>query len=130
MTANAQTVGRGITVTASVLFAALAAAFAFIALHSCQKCARYSREVREIGQALHSSRSKIAATESAVDALHDQFHQLRGKFYASRRKSQENGDDSHGDTPTSTPVPGIAGPIVDTVAWKARMRGQYLKPGK
>lgn len=116
--------------TASVLFAALAAAFAFIALHSCQKCARYLREVKEIAAALHSSRSKIGAIESAVDALHDQFHQLRGKFYASRRKSPENGDDSREDTQISTPAAPIAGPGVDSVAWKARMRGQYLKPGK
>jgi hypothetical protein len=118
-------------VTASVLFAALAAAFAFIALLSSRKCERYSDEVKEIARALHSSRSKVAAIESAVDALHDQFHQLRGKFYASRRKSQENGDDSREDTLISTPVTPIAGPSgVDSVAWKARMRGQYLKPGK
>lgn len=116
--------------TASVLFAALAAAFAFIALHSCRKCERCLQEAREIAQALHSSRSKIAATESAVDALHDQFHQLRGKFYASRRKLQENEENSREDMPTNTPVPGTAGPVVDSQAWKAKMRGQYLKPGK
>jgi len=117
-------------VTASVLFAALAAAFAFIALLSCRKCERYSREAREIGQALHSSRSKIGAIESAVDALHDQFHQLRGKFYASRRKLQESAESSPEDTPTNTPAPLTSGPIVDSAAWKAKMRGQYLKPGK
>ena len=114
----------------SALFAALAAVFAFFAMHSSRKCALCCAEVKATAQALHSSRSKIAAIESGVDALHDQFHQLRGKFYASRRKSPENGDDSPGDTPTSTPALPIAGPGVDTLAWKARMRGQYLKPSK
>lgn len=116
--------------TASVLFAALAAAFAFIALHSCRKCELYLREVKETARALHSSRSKIGEIESAVDALHDQFHALRGKFYASRRKSPGNGEDSPEDTQTNTPATPIAGPGVDTLAWKAKMRGLYLKPGK
>jgi hypothetical protein len=117
-------------VVISGLFAALAAAFAFFAIHSSRKCARYSEEARAIGQALASSRSKIEGIASEVDGLHDQFHKLRGKFYASQRKSPESVDDSLGDTPTSTPAAAIAGPIVDTVAWKAKMRGQYLKPAK
>jgi len=114
----------------SGVFAVLAAVFAFFAMHSSRKCALCCAEARATAQALHSSRSKIAETESAVDALHDQFHQLRGKFYASRRKSQENGESSPEDTQTSTPALPIAGPIVDSAAWKAKMRGQYLKPSK
>jgi len=112
------------------LFVVLAAVFAFSALLCLRKCAEILQEVKGIAAALRSSRSKIAETESAVEGLHDQFHQLRGKFYASRRKSPENGESSPEDTPTNTPVPAIAGPIVDSQAWKAKMRGQYLKPGK
>lgn len=111
-------------------FAALAAVCAFFALLSCRKCERYSAEAKAIGQALASSRSKIAGIESEVEGLHDQFHKLRGKFYASRRKSPESADDSPEDTQTSTPAAATAGPVVDSVAWKAKMRGQYLKPGK
>jgi hypothetical protein len=114
----------------SAAFAALAAVFAFFAFHSWQKCVRYSDDLREQGRALASSRSKIGEIESAVDALHDQFHKLRGKFYASQRKPPENVDDSREDMPISTPALPIASPGVDTLAWKARMRGQYLKPGK
>jgi len=110
----------------SGLFAALAAVFALVAFHSWRKCEAICAEVGQLAASLRSSRSKIAETESAVEGLHDQFHKLRGKFYASRRSSPENSGDSPGDTSTSTAdVPAMPG-AVDTAAWKAKMREKHL----
>jgi len=115
----------------SGLFAALALVCAFFALLSSRKCARTLHEAQEIALALHSLRSKVAANDSALAALEDQFHALRGKFYASRRKSPANADgsapDGSDDTPPGPgPVP-LSGSMVDTTAWKARMREKHLQ---
>lgn len=118
----------------SGLFAALALVCAFFALHSSRKCAATLREVTETAQALHSLRSKVAANDSALLALDDQFHALRGKFYASRRKSPESVADSPPVGSDATPPDPLAVPrtgnMVDTIAWKARMREKYLKPAR
>lgn len=111
----------------SGLFAALAAGFAWLAFHSWRKCAQTFAEVEQLAASLRSSRSKIGEIESAVDGLHDQFHKLRGKFYASRRSSPENSDDSPEVTSTSTDKPPASAGAVDTAIWKAKMREKHLQ---
>jgi hypothetical protein len=122
--APAVTATRSITVVTSALFAALAAVFALLAFHSWRKCAAIFAEVEQLAASLRSSRSKIAEIDSAVEGLHDQFHKLRGKFYASRRSSPENS----GDSPEATPTNTGNSPPVDAASWKAMMREKHLKP--
>lgn len=111
----------------SGLFAALGAVFALLAFHSWRKCAQTFAEVEQLAASLRSSRSKIGEIDSAVEGLHDQFHKLRGKFYASRRSSPENSADSPEDTPTNTANLGAMPGAVDTAAWKAKMREKHLQ---
>lgn len=120
--ASVATAMRTTTVEISALFAALAAGFAWLAFHSWRKCARTSAEVEQLAASLRSSRSKIGEIDSAVEGLHDQFHKLRGKFYASRRSSPENSADS----PEATPISTASAPAVDSASWKAMMREKHL----
>jgi hypothetical protein len=118
-------------VPASVLFAALAAVFALLAMACYVQCRRLVTELTGNWHLIRSANLKAEATEARVEELADAFLRLRGKFYATRRESQSASSSSESpeeatDAATSPP----RGPIVDTLAWKAKMRGQYLKPSK
>lgn len=73
---------------------AIAAVFACLAIVSWRKCADALREVRGIASALRSVRSKVETHDAEMDALSDALHQLRGKFYAERRKYLSAGSNS------------------------------------
>lgn len=115
----------------SVLSAALAAVFALLALACYARCRMLVSEWSSVLQLIRSANSKAEASEARVEELADAFLRLRGKFYATRRESQStslNSESQEEATDLDTKRP--PGPIVDTIAWKAKMRGQYLKPGK
>lgn len=79
-------------------FAALAAIFACLAFVSWRKCVEVLSEIRGIASALRSVRSKVETHDAEIDSVTDALHQLRGKFYAERRKSQPNGSNSDSHT--------------------------------
>lgn len=94
----------------------LAASFAFLAIVSWRKCAACLREMRESVSSIRSARGKIEAHDSELDAITDSIHQLRGKFYAERRKLQQtsgNSDSQEGVTDAA---------IVDVASLKAHLR--------
>lgn len=66
---------------------ALAAVFACLAIVSSRKSAACLRQTIEIASALRSVRGKVEAHDAELDAVTDTLRQLRGKFYAERRKS-------------------------------------------
>lgn len=76
------------------LLVGLAAVFALLAIQSSRKCANTLREMREIVSSLRSMRGKVEAHDSELDAVTDALHQLRGKFYAERRKYLQTGSNS------------------------------------
>ena len=71
------------------LLVGLAAVFALLAIQSSRKCANTLREMRDIVSSLRSMRGKVEAHDSELDAVTDALHQLRGKFYAERRKNSQ-----------------------------------------
>jgi len=68
------------------LFAALALVFALLAMVTWRKCAATFAEVRELVSSLRSLRSKVEVHDAELDRVTDALAQLRGKFYAERRK--------------------------------------------
>jgi hypothetical protein len=115
----------------SVLSVALAAVFALLALACYVRCRQLVSELTANLQQIRSVSLKAEAMEARAEELNDAFLRLRGKFYASRRDSQSTTSNSESrEEPTDSGTKLPTGPIVDTVAWKARMRGQYLKPNK
>jgi len=69
--------------------------------------------------AISSERSRIAVHDSELDAVSDALRQLRGKFYAERRKNLPN------ETPEQMEPP------LATVVDKDELRRRSgLKPGK
>lgn len=118
-------------VPASALFAALGAVFALLAMACYVRCRQLVSEVTANLHLIRSANLKAEATEARVEELADAFLRLRGKFYASRRDSQSTtlNSDSR-EEPTDSATDPAKSAIVDSVAWKAKMRGQYLKPGK
>lgn len=67
-------------------FAALAAIFACLAIVCWRKCADALKEIHGIASSLRSVRSKVETHDAELDSVTDALHQLRGKFYAERRK--------------------------------------------
>lgn len=82
--------------TLLLVLVALAAVFACLAIVSSRKCAAALSQARELVSALRSARSKIETHDAELEAVTDALHQLRGKFYAERRKytQQVNQEDS------------------------------------
>jgi len=70
----------------SALFAVLGLAFALFALISSRKCAASLQQAQELVSSVRSSRSKIEAHDGELDRVTDALAQLRGLFYAERRK--------------------------------------------
>lgn len=68
--------------------AVLVVVFACLAIVCWQKCAAALSEMRGVVSSLRSMRGKVEAHDAEIEALTDALHQLRGKFYAERRKSQ------------------------------------------
>jgi len=108
-----------------ILFLSVVAAVvsALIATLASRRCGMLCEEVRGTAAALRSARSKIAELDSDYDALNSAFITLRGKFYAERRKSQQDSSNSDGQqdhTSGST-----ATDAVNRLTWKAQMRDKY-----
>lgn len=102
----------------SLAFALLAAVFACLAIYSSRKCALHVRELIGERRSLLSARSKIEAHDSEIENLADQLRLLRGKFYASRRKSSEQDEQSQSEP-------------VDPQTLKAQLRAKVgLVPGR
>jgi hypothetical protein len=78
----------------TLAFVALAAVFACLAFVSWRKCAAVLTEIRGIASALRSVRSKVETHDAEIDSVTDALHQLRGKFYAERRKYLPTGSNS------------------------------------
>jgi hypothetical protein len=122
-----------------ILLAVVAAASALIAIHAAHKCSEQLNEATRLATALSRERGSIAALESQFASLGVAFGKLSGRVAAIKRWDQDNhGDEtvsrtSSVDRTTDSPLSGAPSAISDAsqkVAWKARMRGQYLKPGK
>jgi len=106
-----------------LLFALPALVFALLAMASSRKCAQHLTVIREVAASLRSARSRIEAHDSEIEALADSLQTLRGKFYASRRTTQQT--DSSSDSREE--AIGAATPTDEAsrVAWKQRMRAKY-----
>lgn len=94
----------------------LAAVFALLAIRSARHCNSTLTEMRESVSRINSLRGKVEAHDSELDAITDAIRQLRGKFYAERRKSQptfSNSDSQEEATDAGT---------VDVAALKAQLR--------
>jgi len=76
--------------------AALAAVFACLAIVSWRKCVAALNEIKGIASSLRSARSKIETHDAELDSVTDALHQLRGKFYAERRKYLSASSNSDG----------------------------------
>ena len=100
----------------------LAAVFALLAIHSSRKCANVLREVRETVASVRSIRGKVEAHDSELDAVTDALHQLRGKFYAERRKNSQTGSSSDSGEEATGAGTGRARPSLDLVATKDDLR--------
>lgn len=113
--------------TATILsgvFAAAALVFALLATASSRKCAERLSEMREAIASMRSTRSKVEAHDSEIEAISDALATLRGKFYAERRKSQPGTTNS--DSPEEATGAGtLPGDEASRVAWKANMRAKY-----
>lgn len=92
----------------------LAAVFACLAIVSSRKCAAALTQTRQLAAALHSLRSKIETHDAELDAVTDSLHQLRGKFYAERRKLQPISSNSD-----SAPEPTNAATVKDMLRRRA-----------
>lgn len=104
------------------LFVGLAAVFALLAILSSQKCAKVLREMRETVASVRSIRSKVEAHDAELDAVTDAFHQLRGKFYAERRKHSQTASNSDSPEEATGAGTGRARPSLDLVATKDDLR--------
>jgi len=78
---------QSLTITAA--FAALAAVCASLAFHYARQCSSTLTAAREMLSSIRSLRGKVEAHDAEIEALSDVIRQLRGKFYAERRKSQQ-----------------------------------------
>jgi len=86
--------------------AVVAAVCAFLAIVSSRKSSAALEEARRLCSAISSERSRIVAHDSELDAVSDALRLLRGKFYASRRKTSEQEDDEpQGDAHKQMPLP-------------------------
>lgn len=74
--------------TLVVLFAALAAVCALLAIHSSQKCARLLTEMRATVASLASMRSRVEAHDLEIERTAEALRSLRGRFYQERSKWQ------------------------------------------
>jgi len=97
-------------------FAVLAAVFALLAILSAKRCKETLTQMRASMSQITSLRGKLEAHDSELDAVSDSIRQLRGKFYAERRKSQQTSWNS--DDPTEA----IAAGTVDVATLKAHLR--------
>jgi len=75
--------------TLPAVFAVLGLVCACLAIVCARKCYGLLTQARGIVSSIRSSHGKIEAHDAAIEALGDSVHQLRGKFYAERRKSQQ-----------------------------------------
>jgi len=109
-----------------ILFLSVVAAVvsALIATLASRRCAKHCEDAAAIASALRSSRSKIEAHDSEIDAMADALATLRGKFYAERRKSPP--ESSNADGREATGGNGMPEPKdpASTLAWKAAMRAK------
>lgn len=71
----------------SLVSAAGALVCALIAMFASHNCVRVLRQLESILSALSAERGRIAAHDSQIDQIRDDFRSLRGKFYAERRHS-------------------------------------------
>jgi len=103
------------------VFAAVALVCACLAIVSTRKSLVALNQARELVSALRLMRSKVEAHDSEIERLADDFRTLRGKFYASRRKSD-------GESETSADVDRPTRSVADL---KAHLRQQVgLMPGR
>lgn len=106
--------------TLLAVFVGLGAVFAFLAIVSARKCNSILIEMREALSSIRSLRGKIEAHSAELDAITDTIQQLRGKFYAERRKylqASSNSDSPEGSTDAGTRT-------LDVAALKAQLRRQ------
>lgn len=96
--------------------AALALVCAFLAIVSVRKCNATLMQMREAVSSIRSLRGKIEVHETELDGITDAIAKLRGKFYAERRKSQQNSSNS--DFPEDATGAGT----VDVATLKAHLR--------
>jgi len=71
----------------SLASAVCALVCALIATFASRNCARLSAQLEATLSALSAERGRIAAHDSQIDQIRDDFRSLRGKFYAERRSS-------------------------------------------
>lgn len=126
--------------TLQAVLVALAAVFALLAIHSSRRCANLLREMREALSSIRSLRGKVEAHDSELEAVTDSFRQLRGKFYAERRKFSQGGSNSDSDEEaTGGSTPGRASAtdkldmatLIDVATLKDHLRRKAgLVPGK
>ena len=102
--------------TLQAAFGALGAVFALLAILSARRCSSTLTQAREMLSSIRSLRGKVEAHDAELEAVTDAFRQLRGKFYAERRKSQQT--TSNLDDPTEA----IAAGTVDVATLKAHLR--------
>jgi hypothetical protein len=74
--------------TLQLVSVVLGLVFACLAIVCVRKCSELLTQARATVASIRSSLGKIEAHDAAIEALADSVHQLRGKFYAERRKSQ------------------------------------------
>lgn len=102
--------------TIGALLAVLAAACAWLAMHSSRKCAAALRELTAAVSTIRSERSRIEVHDLEIERTADALRSLRGKFYAERSKSalgSSNSDSREEVTDAST---------VDVATLKAQLR--------
>ena len=106
------------------LIVGLAAVFALLAIHSSQRCAKALREMRETVASVRSIRGKVEAHDSELDAVTDALHQLRGKFYAERRKTSQTQSNLDTDAEATAGGTGSHSRSIDVASLKDHLRKQ------
>lgn len=102
--------------TLLLVFVALAAVCALLAILSARQCSSTLTQIRETTSRISSLRGKVEAHDSELEAVADAIRLLRGKFYAERRKSQQTTSNS------DDPMEAIAAGTVDVATLKAHLR--------
>jgi hypothetical protein len=83
------------------------------------------KQTIEIASELRSVRSKVEVHDAELDAVTDAMHQLRGKFYAERRKSQQAGLNSDGQSEATDAGTGkLPDPYRDPDGWRRAMQAR------
>jgi hypothetical protein len=97
----------------SLLFAALAAGSALIAIASARKCVELRRSIGELCKAVSAERGRIATHDVELDRITDALRKLSGRMYA--EKSRNNRSNGEAEEVSN----------VNRLTWKAQMREKY-----